>query len=223
MSSPLVSVCLPTYNYANYLPQAIISCLSQSYEPIELITVDDASTDKTSQYLSDLSIATIHNKTNHGYTKSIERGLRYAFKHGADYAITFDADGQHLAKDLVSFIKTIESQKPNFIIGNRSFKNRIVEKIFGLYTKRQLGFSDPFCGFKAYSRDFFKQLGNRLEDRYSIGTERIFTKLMTSKTQVIEINLTTAKREDEPRFAGALRGNLLELRAILNILRSIYF
>ncbi len=188
-----------------------------------ILVVDDASTDKTSQYLEDLPITTIYNKINLGYTKSIEKGLRHAFEHGADYAITFDADGQHLAKDLNIFIKIIESQRPALIVGNRSFKNRFVEIIFGLYTKRQFGISDPFCGFKAYSKDFFKQLGDKLEYKYSIGTERIFVELRSSQNQVVEIDLTTAKRKDRSRFAGALRGNLLELKAALNILRSVYF
>jgi len=47
MSNPLVSICLPTYNYAHYLPEAISSCLRQTHEPLEVVVVDDASTDNT--------------------------------------------------------------------------------------------------------------------------------------------------------------------------------
>ena len=52
MSSPLVSICLPTYNYARYLPQAISSCLNQTYEPLEIIITDDASTDNSREVIS---------------------------------------------------------------------------------------------------------------------------------------------------------------------------
>jgi glycosyltransferase involved in cell wall biosynthesis len=52
MSSPLVSICLPTYNYAHYLPEVISSCLNQSYEPIEIIIVDDASTDNSREVIN---------------------------------------------------------------------------------------------------------------------------------------------------------------------------
>lgn len=47
MSSPLVSVLIPTYEYARFLPEAIESVLNQDFEDFELIIADDASSDST--------------------------------------------------------------------------------------------------------------------------------------------------------------------------------
>ncbi len=48
MSDPLISVIIPTYNYARYLPQALDSVLAQSLLPqTEIILADDASTDQS--------------------------------------------------------------------------------------------------------------------------------------------------------------------------------
>jgi glycosyltransferase involved in cell wall biosynthesis len=47
LSSPEISVLMPTYNYASYLPEAIESVLAQEFRDFELLIIDDCSTDNT--------------------------------------------------------------------------------------------------------------------------------------------------------------------------------
>lgn len=70
MAEPLVSICLPTYNYAQFLPRAVESVLSQSFADFELLVYDDASTDNTVEvmqpYLDDPRVKLVVQETNQG-------------------------------------------------------------------------------------------------------------------------------------------------------------
>ncbi len=78
---PAVSVCIPTYNYARYLPRAIESVLAQTYGDFELIVSDNASTDDTQEVLagfSDPRMRTFRNERNLGLFGNFSRCLELA-------------------------------------------------------------------------------------------------------------------------------------------------
>lgn len=66
----LVSIIITTYNSANMLLEAITSCLNQSYSNIEIIVIDDGSTDNTDQIVDKLIK---ENKIQYKYTINNER------------------------------------------------------------------------------------------------------------------------------------------------------
>lgn len=87
---PGVSIIIPAYNYAHYLPYAIDSALNQTYFPIEVIVVDDGSTDNTAEI-----VASYGNKVKYVYQKNA--GLSAARNTGIreakyDYLVFLDAD-----------------------------------------------------------------------------------------------------------------------------------
>ena len=47
MNKPLVSVVIPAYNAEKYIKEAVLSIYKQHYSPLEVVVVNDASTDKT--------------------------------------------------------------------------------------------------------------------------------------------------------------------------------
>ena len=51
MNRPKVSVCIPTFNYASFLPEAIDSVLKQTFTDYEILIVDDCSHDETAELL----------------------------------------------------------------------------------------------------------------------------------------------------------------------------
>ncbi len=92
MESPTISVVMPAYNAADYLTDAIKSVLVQTVEDIELIVVDDGSTDDTAAVVDsfdDDRIRPIRLEENVGVPAARNRGLEEA---RGEYVACHDAD-----------------------------------------------------------------------------------------------------------------------------------
>jgi len=88
----LVSIIMPVYNAEEYVAEAIESILNQTYKNIELLVIDDASTDasnKVIQSFSDPRIRYFHNEKNLGYLKSVNKMFKECL---GDFIAFQDAD-----------------------------------------------------------------------------------------------------------------------------------
>lgn len=111
IKKPTVSVVMPVYNRAEkFLPEAIISILSQTYSDFELIIIDDGSTDKTLQVIQlyqkkDTRIRLIQNKKNIGISASRTKGNDVA---RGKYIVVMDSDDRaypYMLEYLVTFME----------------------------------------------------------------------------------------------------------------------
>ncbi len=104
---PKVSVVIPTYNYAQYIEEAIGSVLAQTYRDYEIIVVDDGSTDDTkgiiSQYGPDVKY--IYQK-NQGTCAARNTGIRNS---KGEYIAILDSDDLWLPSKLEKQIKLFEA------------------------------------------------------------------------------------------------------------------
>ncbi len=79
LNAPLVSVIIPTFDRAATIRRAVDSVLSQDYEPLELVVVDDGSRDETADLLTPLAQAgrlTLLRQTNQGVSAARNTGLK---------------------------------------------------------------------------------------------------------------------------------------------------
>jgi glycosyltransferase involved in cell wall biosynthesis len=77
MPQPLVNVVVPVYNGANYLRKALDSALGQSYQPLQVIVVDDGSTDSSADIITSYGIRLLAiRQANGGVALARNAGIR---------------------------------------------------------------------------------------------------------------------------------------------------
>ena len=124
-----VSVVIPTHNCLQYLPYALESVKRQSFAALEVVVVDDASTDGTGDYISSLETSTgarsvryLRNETRRERSYSRNRGVEEA--HGRWIAF-LDADDVWLAEHLQTLVdKGVEDKRVTLVFSLPRFVDR---------------------------------------------------------------------------------------------------
>jgi len=110
----LVSVVIPVYNSENFLAESIESVLNQTYENIEIIAVDDGSTDKTADILKHYSEKlTIITQTNQGLAAALNSGIK---KVEGMWIKWFSPDDILYPKTIEILVKEVKKLPENSII-----------------------------------------------------------------------------------------------------------
>ena len=113
MARQRVSICIPTYNYAHYLGDAIRSACEQTYEELEIVVIDDASTDATVPLVEQLArsdgrIRLVRNQRNLGLQANYSRCIELA---DTDFVKILCAD-DWLAPDCVARMMAVLEARP---------------------------------------------------------------------------------------------------------------
>lgn len=96
MDLPLVTVVIPTYNRADLLPRAVRSVLNQTYALLELLVVDDGSTDGTAEVMKgfqDPRVRFLRLEKNQGQCAAMNAGIGFA---RGDWVCFLDSDDEYL-------------------------------------------------------------------------------------------------------------------------------
>ncbi len=104
---PLVSVIIPVYNVLSYLREALDSVINQTYRNLEILIVDDGSTDGSGdvcdEYLSDPRVVVIHQE-NKGLSGARNTGLD---RMNGDYVAFLDSDDAFKSNMIEYMVKEI--------------------------------------------------------------------------------------------------------------------
>tara|TARA_B100001057_G_C22457198_1_gene797370 strand:- start:5 stop:649 length:645 start_codon:yes stop_codon:yes gene_type:complete len=203
-----IVIVIPAYNEEKTISH-IIKDLKIHYD---VIVIDDGSDDKTFELAKDHNVIAIKNSKNIGYEKSVYTGLLKAIELNYDFAITFDADGQHLVSDCEKF-KNLINEGYDLILGKRSHVDRFSEKIGKSIFYRKWGIKDPYCGLKGYNLKKVKKF-NFFERYKSVGTD-LSLSFVKNGYKFINVDIQNIKRKGSSKFGNIVSANYKILRSIL--------
>ena len=99
---------------------------------------------------------------NLGQGAALQTGIQFAVGKGADYVVTFDADGQHRASDIELLLDSLTKQSADFALGSRflgrapamPLSRRMLLKVATWFTRRATGLqlTDTHNGLRAMTR-----------------------------------------------------------------------
>lgn len=183
--SDKVSVIVPVYNSVKYLKQCLDSILSQTYRNIEIILVDDGSSDGSSEICDrykelDNRIIVIHNE-NHGVSYSRNCGID---KSSGKYIVFVDSDDSIASVYIATLLSANDNSdlvmcNINYIYENQNkierpqiMEKKLVGNFFTDYYILRPLLSYPVL--KLYKSDIIKKKEIRFPEKISCGEDQIF-------------------------------------------------
>lgn len=219
---------VPAYNEQDCIV-ATIEDLKKNAPGVEYIIINDGSTDKTMQVCADHGFNLLNLPINLGLSGAFQTGMKYALKNGYDFAIQFDADGQHSASYICEMIDKAISTDSDIVIGSRFCNQKkpfsarmagsiLISTMLRLTTGGKI--QDPTSGMRAFNRRMIKCFA-RL---YDFGPEPdTLALLMRSNAKVTEVQVEMRDRLAGESYLNFTKSISYMLRVAFSILFVQWF
>lgn len=115
-----ILIALPAYNEAKVIGKVLQSLPKKiDHHQVKILVVDDGSTDKTPEIAGKKADIVLKHAWNQGFGCAITTAFAYARRNKFDILVTFDADGQHRAEDIVKLVLPLINRHADVVIGSR--------------------------------------------------------------------------------------------------------
>jgi glycosyltransferase involved in cell wall biosynthesis len=167
-----------------------------------VVVVDDGSRDDTATAAEVPGVYVLRHVINLGQGASLQTGIDFALRRGAEHIVTFDADGQHDAACIPALIEALADA--DIALGSR-FLGKAIEgasarrvallKTATLVSNGLSGMklTDAHCGFRAFRASAAPKL-RITQDRMAHASE-LLRKIRTSGLKVVEVPVTVRYTE----------------------------
>jgi glycosyltransferase involved in cell wall biosynthesis len=231
---------IPCYNEELTLPATFndIPKTIPGVDQVEIMIIDDGSTDKTIEVAKALGVDhIIINKNNRGLARTFRKGIDECLKRGADIIVNTDGDNQYAGWDIPKLIQPILDGKADLVVGDRntgkvahfSALKKFLQR-FGSYVVKTLSgvnVPDAVSGFRAYSRETALQLN--IVSPFSYTIEALIQagkKHMAVASVPVETNDKTRESRlftSIPKFIERQLTTIVRMYAMYQPLRVFFF
>jgi glycosyltransferase involved in cell wall biosynthesis len=193
-------IVIPAFNEEAVIT-AVVADVCRDFPRI--VVVDDCSRDRTASLAERAGAVVLRHPINLGQGAALQTGIDYAMGQGAQFVVTFDADGQHDATDISRLVDALQTQRSDFALGSRFLgqaidlpaNRRLVLQVALLFTRLTTGLklTDVHNGLRAMTRRGASTLQLR-QNRMAHASE-LLDQIANSRLRYVEIPVTVRYTE----------------------------
>lgn len=221
-------VIIPAYNEEESLEATVdeLACVAPN---VDYLVVNDGSKDSTERICRDLGYNHVTLPVNSGLTVGFQTGMKYAFRNGYDYALQFDADGQHIPEYIDEMLETAINEDADIVIGSRFLHvkkeisarmigSRLITVMIKLTTGKRV--ADPTSGMRMFSKEMIKRFAQ--DDSLNPEPESI-SLLIKKGAKVSEVQVEMRERQAGESYLNISKSIAYMARACISILFVQWF
>ena len=212
LNSKKVLVIVPAYNEEESLERTVDELVSVVPD-IDYLVVNDGSKDATEQICLDRGYNHVTLPVNSGLTVGFQTGMKYALRNGYDYALQFDADGQHCPEYMSMMLDLAIAEDADIVIGSR-----IITVAIKLTTGKRV--ADPTSGMRMFNRKMIERFAN--DDSLNPEPESI-SYLIKKGAKVREVQVEMRERQAGESYLNIPKSIAYMARACISILFVQWF
>ena len=208
-------ILIPAYNEARAIEKVIQQLQDAEFK--DILVVNDGSEDRTGALAEKMGIQVVHHLINRGLGGALGTGLQAAVLSGADYIVSFDADGQHQVEDIKKVLAPLEKGTADMVIGSRlmdpegmPWSRRLFNRLANLLTfcLFHIWVTDSQSGLRGFTRqaaqaieiqtnrmevssEFIREIKDKNLRLEQVPIEAVYTPYSLSKGQSMGVGLKT--------------------------------
>ncbi len=190
-SLPKVSIVLPTHNGAKYIGQSIDSCLNQTYKDIELIIVDDGSTDNTPEVIKAYKheqIKYIRHQKNMGLADALNTGFANSI---GEYLTWTSDDNFFHPRAIESMFNLLQTDKNrNFVYANYYLvdENANITRTVSVGAPKKLDIINCIGPCFLYRRRVYGEIGEFNPQAFLVEDYEYWLRIRSKKIRMLKLN-----------------------------------